>query len=96
MPVKPSAGAQPSRVGLAFGSVLREIRQLKGMSQEALALDVGIDRTYVSMLERGLRQPTLATILELAEILGVSADEMVRRTADLLDVASAPKRRVGV
>ena len=54
---------------LAFGEVLRNLRSDRGLSQEALARAAGVDRTFVSLLERGLRQPTLGTMLDLAEAL---------------------------
>lgn len=60
-----------------FGEVLRELRTCSGKTQEAVALDAGLDRTYISMLERGLRQPTLETLLALSHALGISASEIV-------------------
>ena len=44
-------------ISKAFGAILRRNREEKGMSQEQLALDCGLDRTFISLLERGLRQP---------------------------------------
>ncbi len=61
----------------AFGSVLRELRKRTGKTQETIALDAGLDRTYISMLERGLRQPTLETILALARALELPAAEVI-------------------
>jgi len=68
----------------AFGEVLRECRAKAGISQEQLALQADLDRTYISLLERGLRQPTLETVFRLAGVLGVSAGTMVSRTATLV------------
>jgi transcriptional regulator with XRE-family HTH domain len=62
---------------VAFGDVLRELRKSKNLSQEALALESGLDRTFVSLLKRGLRQPSLASILHLAKTLDVTASEML-------------------
>ena len=42
-----------------FGKVLKDLRLDAGYSQEKLALDCGLDRTFVSMLERGKRQPSI-------------------------------------
>lgn len=64
----------------AFASVLRDIRTEQGLSQEKLALESGYHRTYVGMLERGLMNPTLQTILSLASVLGIPAGELVQRT----------------
>lgn len=52
-----------------FGANLREVRTSKAMSQEQLALSADLDRTYVSMLERGKRNPSLYIIATLAHIL---------------------------
>lgn len=62
----------------AFGKVLREHRMAAGLSQEALALECGLDRTYISLLERGLRQPTLSTVFALAQVLNVQPSVVVR------------------
>jgi transcriptional regulator with XRE-family HTH domain len=48
---------------------LRRLRVKKGLSQEALAVDAGIDRTYVSRLERGLENPTVAVLERLSQAL---------------------------
>ena len=53
----------------AFGSAVRAAREESGRSQEALGNDAGLDRTYVSGLERGIRNPTLTTQIKLAEAL---------------------------
>lgn len=50
------------------------------MSQEELAFRAGVDRTFVSRIERGLRQPTITTLIGLGLALGVSAAELVRET----------------
>jgi transcriptional regulator with XRE-family HTH domain len=71
-------------VAMAFGRVLRELRLRKKLSQEALALRAGLDRTYPSLLERGQRQPTLAVVLAVAEVLEVSPTLLVNRTAEEL------------
>jgi transcriptional regulator with XRE-family HTH domain len=67
----------------ALGRVLRESRLKAGFSQEALALEAGVDRTFVSLLERGKRQPTLETLFRLAAVLGVSPATLVARTASV-------------
>jgi|HubBroStandDraft_1064217.scaffolds.fasta_scaffold00060_11 transcriptional regulator with XRE-family HTH domain len=54
---------------------LRRLRVGRGVSQENLAVDAGIDRTYVSRLERMLENPTVAVLERLAEALGVPIAE---------------------
>jgi len=61
----------------AFGLVLRDLRKERGLSQEALALDAGIQRNYVSLIERGINQPTITTIFKLAIALKVRPSELV-------------------
>jgi transcriptional regulator with XRE-family HTH domain len=48
----------------------------RGLSQEALAVDAGIDRTYVSRLERGLENPTVAILEKLARALASNIEEL--------------------
>ena len=55
----------------AFGDVVRARRLKAGLSQETLALECDLHPTFISMLERGVRQPSLETIFRLAARLGV-------------------------
>jgi transcriptional regulator with XRE-family HTH domain len=56
-------------VANAFGLTLRAIREKKGVSQDKLGVICNFDRTYPSLMERGLRGPTLAMLLRLADAL---------------------------
>ena len=47
------------------------------MSQEALALESGVDRTFVSQIERGVRQPTLTTLFRLCDALAVHPSDVI-------------------
>lgn len=60
-----------------FGTVLRELRENKKLSQEKLAEFCDLDRTYISLLERGLRQPTLTTLFKLSDALNIKPSELV-------------------
>lgn len=53
------------------GRSVRRYRELKGISHEELAFDADLHRTYVSGVERGVRNPTLLIIAKLAAALGV-------------------------
>lgn len=75
--------ADKARVMQAFGRTLREARLSRGYSQEGLALDSEVDRSYVSLLERGVRQPSLLMIYSLASVLNVQPYELVKRTEDV-------------
>ncbi len=59
-----------------FGCHLRKIRISKGLSQEALSLKSDLDRTYISGIERGLRNISLINIFRLAEALDITAPEL--------------------
>jgi transcriptional regulator with XRE-family HTH domain len=74
-----------SKLSGAFGRVLRRCRQDAGFSQEALALEAEIDRSFVSLLERGQRQPTLETVFRLARVLKVNPAILINRTTAELD-----------
>jgi len=63
---------------IAFGKTLRKRRMKAGLSQEKLALACGLDRTYISLPERGLRQPSLTTLFQIAKYLGVAPSSIVR------------------
>lgn len=68
----------------AFGKTLKEIREAKDISQENLAFEADLDRTYISLLERGLRQPSLETIFSLAKALSIRPTELVSKTEQLI------------
>jgi transcriptional regulator with XRE-family HTH domain len=63
---------------LKFGTRVRELRKAKGLSQEAFASLCGLDRTYISGIERGVRNVSLANIGLIARTLGVSLSELMR------------------
>ncbi len=60
-----------------FGRKLRTVRLEKGLSQEKLAEIAGLHRTFVSMVERGKRNVTLATVEKLAKALEVSLADLM-------------------
>lgn len=85
--------ADPTPLQLSFGTVLRRLRLERNISQGDLALECDLDRTYISLLERGLRQPTLTTLVVLGAALKVDPAELVRLTvaATLSSAALKPK-----
>lgn len=56
---------------------LRRLRVKRGLSQEALAVDAGVDRSYVGRIERGAENPTVETLDRLAAALDVPAAELL-------------------
>ena len=72
------------QISTVFGQVLREQRLSRELSQEELALAADVDRTFVSQMERGIRQPTITTLMKLAGALGVQPSTLVVRMEKLL------------
>ena len=66
-----------SRQALALN--MRRLRVERGLSQEALAFSAGVDRTYVSGIERGLKNPSLEILDAFAKVFGVTADLLIQR-----------------
>ncbi len=60
-----------------FGQVVRRRRQKVGLSQEALADAAGLHRTYISLLERGLRMPTIGVVQKLARALKTTMASLI-------------------
>jgi transcriptional regulator with XRE-family HTH domain len=73
-------GARDEILITAFGAVLSDLRATRGLSQEALAYEAGLDRTFVGRVEQGVRQPTLSVIFALAKALGVAPETLIART----------------
>ena len=61
----------------AFGTVLRKHRLQQNISQEKLAELAGLDRTYISQIARGLKSPSIQTLLALAQALHVQAHILI-------------------
>lgn len=56
---------------------LKNIRKSLNIAQEKLALEAGVDRTFVSKIERGIGNPSLEVLLRLANRLGVSVADLL-------------------
>jgi len=64
----------------ALGAAVRQLRAKQGLTQEALAQDAGITVGHLSMVERGLANPTWGTVTAIAQALGVSVIEVAKVT----------------
>lgn len=71
-------------ISKALSIVLRENRKISGFSQEELAHKCNLDRTYISLLERGQRNPTLKVLKDLSSALNLSVTEFVKQIEDKL------------
>jgi transcriptional regulator with XRE-family HTH domain len=65
--------AQVCRV---LGNNVKALRLAQGLSQEALALEAGLDRTYISQIERGVSNPSVQVLLKIAVILKVDVGDL--------------------
>lgn len=63
-----------------FARNLRKARHAKGLSQEELADEAGIDRTYVSALERGVYGATIDMVERLAAVLDIEPSTLLQRS----------------
>jgi transcriptional regulator with XRE-family HTH domain len=62
----------------AFGRNVARLRDQKGFSQDKLAEKSDLDRTYLSGIERGVRNPGIKVVIRLARALGVSVDQLCK------------------
>lgn len=63
----------------AFAQLLRQTREEKKLSQEAFASIVGLHRTYVSQLERGVKSPSLRTLYKISQGLNIKLSALFSR-----------------
>ncbi len=59
---------------------VKNLRHIKKLSQEKMAMDAEIDRTYASQIERGIGNPSLKGLCALSEVLGVSLGELLSKS----------------
>ena len=64
---------------IVFGRALKDLRIAAGLSQEELAFQANLHRTYISQLERGIKSPSLKTIIRVSEALGIKASVLLRK-----------------
>ena len=69
--------APPQREGELFGERLRELREQRGETQRSLADLTGMTHPYISEMERGLKVPSLTTLLRLAIALDCNVTDLV-------------------
>ena len=68
-----------------FGVILKGLRTGKGLSQESLAYDSELDRTFISLLERGERQPSISTLFKLAKSLNIKPSVIIKTLEELYE-----------
>jgi transcriptional regulator with XRE-family HTH domain len=72
------------KVEEAFGLTLKNLRKSKGISQKKLAIESELERTYISMLERGIKSPTINTVFKLASSLEIKPFLLIEQTEELM------------
>ena len=78
-PVEIGGGEDPR---ISLGRAVHRHRIALGISQEDFADQAGLDRTYVSGIERGIRNPTLLVLLRLSQVLKVPISNLLEADAD--------------
>lgn len=80
---KPQRGRPPgsrsfdAESAQAFGDVVRQMRLAVGQSQEGLAYEANVERSYYGRIERGESQPTLYVVFKVAQALGIDSGALV-------------------
>ena len=78
------AMSKATKTNSALGKALKEYREISGLSQERLSERADLDRSFVSLLERGLRSPSFDTLLALSHGLDLPAATLVARATEIL------------
>lgn len=72
----------------AVGEVLRELRKERGLSQEKLALDAGVERNYISLIELGRNSPSIRMLFKLCVVLGLPPSELLAQAEARMQAGS--------
>jgi transcriptional regulator with XRE-family HTH domain len=75
-----------------FGRLIRRKRAAAGLTQEVLADEAGLHRTYISLLERGLRVPTIEVVRRLAKALNTSMTALIAELEGAVEHATPEER----
>ena len=79
----------------AFGKAMQALRKAKGLSQEKFGFEVGLDRTYISGIERGVRNPSLKNIVKIAQALGVTPAKLLHDAEEHVLVRRGGRMKLG-
>lgn len=81
-------------INLKLGHLIVELRRKRGLSQERLALDAGVDRRYLSDLENGRRNPSLLMLARIAQRFGMEANDLMAIALRPFDTLADLKTRL--
>ncbi len=73
----------------AFGIILKQKREALKLSQEELSFEAGLHRTYISLLERGLKSPTIDVIFRLSSALNILPSHFIAEVERLINTISS-------
>lgn len=79
----------------AFGKAMQALRKAKDLSQEKFGFEVGLDRTYISGIERGIRNPSLKNIVKIAQALGVTPARLLQDAATHVPASKGGTMKLG-
>lgn len=80
-------------ISVAFGKAVKQARLKKGWTQDDLAYESGLDRSYISQIEGGLRNPSLPVIWDLAVNLDTSLLTLMAAAIQLMPEASSESNK---
>lgn len=83
-------------INVYFGRVVKQLRDTRRLSQEALAERADLNRTYLGEVERGVAIPSLATIAKIAGAFNLSTSDLIARSEHLLDSETSPSELASV
>lgn len=66
-----------TKINVEFGKRLAYLRKSTGLSQESFAYKCGVDRTYIGIVERGEKSPTLNTLDKIAKGLDITLSRLM-------------------
>lgn len=72
-----------------FGEKLNILRKNQGLTMRQLGDMLGVHNTFISQLEKGRRKPNAEMILKIADIFGVTADQLMRDELEVSDISEA-------
>ena len=76
---KPSPTYSGTKELIALGLAIKELRLELELSQEALAFEAGIDRSYIGGIERGEHNLALVNLMKISQTLGITSSELLNR-----------------
>lgn len=72
--------AEEKEIRKAFGITVKELRKEKNISQEKLAEYANLDRSYISLIERGINSASVITVFKISSALGIEPEDLLKKT----------------